>query len=109
MRSLIMGRAGRPAPDPIAGQRASGMATRVGFALLAVALLGTSACSMGPRAVSVPAPGISYAELGQDVPNDRAPAAPQAVVRCADLLHQNRPGGSDYDGPPVPGCRRTYW
>jgi hypothetical protein len=29
-------------------------------------------------------------------------AAP--VVQCADLLHQDRPGGSDYRGPPVPGC-----
>jgi colicin import membrane protein len=26
-------------------------------------------------------------------------------VKCADLLHQNRPGGSDYRGPPVPACR----
>ena len=25
-------------------------------------------------------------------------------VQCADALHQNRPGGSDYTGPPVPGC-----
>ena len=23
---------------------------------------------------------------------------------CADMLHQDRPGGSDYQGPPVPGC-----
>jgi predicted small secreted protein len=23
---------------------------------------------------------------------------------CADALHQNRPGGSDYHGPPVAGC-----
>jgi hypothetical protein len=29
-------------------------------------------------------------------------AAP--VVRCADPLHQDRPGGTDYRGPPVPGC-----
>jgi hypothetical protein len=29
-------------------------------------------------------------------------------VLCADALHQNRPGGSDYHGPPVAGCpRRT--
>jgi hypothetical protein len=28
-------------------------------------------------------------------------------VRCADWLHQNRPGGSDYHGPPVKGCRRS--
>jgi hypothetical protein len=26
------------------------------------------------------------------------------VVRCADPFHQDRPGGSDYRGPPVPGC-----
>jgi len=25
-------------------------------------------------------------------------------VQCADALHQNRPGGSDYSGPPVAGC-----
>ena len=29
-------------------------------------------------------------------------------VLCADALHQNRPGGSDYRGPPVAGCRPTY-
>lgn len=29
----------------------------------------------------------------------------QAPARqCADALHQNRPGGSDYHGPPVAGC-----
>jgi hypothetical protein len=27
-----------------------------------------------------------------------------AAVQCADFLHQDRPGGSDYYGPPVPGC-----
>jgi hypothetical protein len=25
-------------------------------------------------------------------------------VACADSLHQNRPGGTDYHGPPVAGC-----
>jgi len=25
-------------------------------------------------------------------------------VPCADFLHRDRPGGSDYHGPPVPGC-----
>ncbi len=29
-----------------------------------------------------------------------------ARVRCADTLHQDRPGGSDYRGPPVAGCPR---
>lgn len=29
-------------------------------------------------------------------------------VLCADAMHQNRPGGSDYKGPPVAGCpKRT--
>jgi hypothetical protein len=23
---------------------------------------------------------------------------------CADAMHQNRPGGTDYNGPPVAGC-----
>jgi len=27
-----------------------------------------------------------------------------AGVQCADALHQDRPGGSDYHGPPVVGC-----
>jgi CelD/BcsL family acetyltransferase involved in cellulose biosynthesis len=36
-----------------------------------------------------------------------APAPQQKRVpapQCADALHQNRPGGSDYHGPPVAGC-----
>ena len=28
-------------------------------------------------------------------------------VLCADALHQDRPGGSDYHGRPVPGCPRV--
>jgi len=32
-------------------------------------------------------------------------AAPRRAVQCADFLHQSRPGGSDYHGPPVAGCR----
>jgi hypothetical protein len=27
-------------------------------------------------------------------------------VRCADALHQGRPGGTDYHGPAVAGCPR---
>jgi len=29
---------------------------------------------------------------------------PAAGIRCADPLHQGLPGGTDYRGPPVPGC-----
>jgi hypothetical protein len=28
-------------------------------------------------------------------------------VLCADAMHQNRPGGSDYHGPAVAGCPRV--
>lgn len=31
---------------------------------------------------------------------------PRRRVLCADALHQNRPGGTDYHGPAVPGCTR---
>jgi len=40
----------------------------------------------------------------------RAAAHPASAhhrrVLCADALHQNRPGGTDYHGPAVPGCAR---
>ncbi|HXQ51913.1 MAG TPA: hypothetical protein VN802_12515 [Stellaceae bacterium] len=29
---------------------------------------------------------------------------PHRRILCADPLHQNRPGGTDYKGPPVTGC-----
>ena len=29
---------------------------------------------------------------------------PHRHVLCADAMHQNRPGGTDYHGPPVAGC-----
>lgn len=29
---------------------------------------------------------------------------PAPGVQCADWLHQSRPGGSNYKGPPVAGC-----
>ena len=32
------------------------------------------------------------------------PAPAQQQVQCSDLLHQGRPGGSDYNGPAVAGC-----
>jgi len=32
------------------------------------------------------------------------PAPAPQQVRCADFLHQGRPGGSDYNGPAVAGC-----
>ena len=32
------------------------------------------------------------------------PLGPPPGVQCADWLHQSRPGGDNYKGPPVPGC-----
>jgi hypothetical protein len=37
-----------------------------------------------------------------DKPEPKRSGRPQ----CADFLHQDRPGGSDYRGPPVAGCPR---
>lgn len=79
---------------------------RLALPLLVVGFLG--ACSIAPRAVSPPTPPVSYGELGQDVPDDKSAVAPPVVIRCADLLHQNLPGGSDYNGPAVPECGRAY-
>jgi hypothetical protein len=38
---------------------------------------------------------------------DKHAAHPRARhVLCADAMHQDRPGGTDYHGPAVPGCHR---
>jgi hypothetical protein len=34
--------------------------------------------------------------------------APPPTQPCADALHENLPGGTDYTGPPVPGCPSSY-
>ena len=43
---------------------------------------------------------------GRAAPPQAAAAkpAPEHRVPCADWIHQDRPGGTDYRGPPVPGC-----
>ncbi len=33
---------------------------------------------------------------------------PPLPIKCADPLHQDRPGGSDYKGLPVPGCKSVF-
>jgi hypothetical protein len=52
-------------------------------------------CGGAPAALS----GSSVAPYGSPYA-----AAPAPAVLCADSLHQNRPGGTDYYGPPVAGC-----
>lgn len=38
---------------------------------------------------------------------DRRVATSHAHIRCGDILHPTLPGGVDYHGPPVPGCRQV--
>ena len=49
---------------------------------------------------TAPSPATPYAAA----PYYGNSAAPVATVRCADPLHQDLPGGTDYRGPPVYGC-----
>jgi hypothetical protein len=57
----------------------------------------TSAVPSTPSNTAAP-PSAEPANLG-------ATAVPGAApVECADALHQIRPGGTDYVGPPVLGC-----
>ncbi|HKT17543.1 MAG TPA: hypothetical protein VJR47_05845 [Stellaceae bacterium] len=51
-------------------------------------------------------PGTLPARAVKSAPTGPVPARkPPLPIKCADPLHQDRPGGSDYHGPPVPGCR----
>lgn len=65
--------------------------------------------------ITVPVPQTNtdppaYAAPARPSPAPSASAGPATsppqtrYVLCADPLHQDRPGGSDYHGPPVPGC-----
>lgn len=58
--------------------------------------------------------GSSTGVSGSTVPpSPYATVAPppysEPQVICADPMHQNRPGGSDYSGPAVPGCPPTRY
>jgi hypothetical protein len=67
-----------------------------------------AACDYGARYVGVTPPTVSNVELGQDVPDDHFAVQPPLIIQCADFFHQNRPGGSDYKGPPTSLCPRAY-
>jgi hypothetical protein len=79
---------------------------RAAFPIVVIGLLG--ACTYGPRVIIASPPRISNTELGQDIPNDAIALPPPIIIQCADAFHQNLPGGSDYNGPPVPMCPRIY-
>ena len=52
----------------------------------------------GPTGSAAPAP------LAGSTVAPGPPTPLTAGVQCADALHQDRPGGADYHGPPVVGC-----
>jgi hypothetical protein len=56
-----------------------------------------------PTPVYQTAPNPAPAPVHNNGPAYNSGAA-APVVRCANFFHQDRPGGSDYRGPPVPGC-----
>jgi len=69
---------------------------------------GAPMASVGPVYTN---PGYSSGQVYSSGPQAYAtPVAPQVYaapvepVQCADFFHQDRPGGTDYYGPPVPGC-----
>jgi hypothetical protein len=85
-------------------------AVRAPWALVVAAVLGAAllgACTYGPRFVSTGPQAISNVEMGQDVPNDDVPAP--VIIQCADFFHQDRPGGSDYRGPPIRECPPRWY
>lgn len=61
-----------------------------------------AACDKELRQVDKYARRANAAEKRAAAPKLAPGTAPH--VQCADLLHQDRPGGTDYRGPPVPGC-----
>ncbi len=63
-----------------------------------------AACDKELRQVDKYARRANAAEKRAAAPKLAPATAPH--VQCADLLHQDRPGGTDYRGPPVPGCRK---
>ncbi len=100
--------------------------TPAALAIGAVSLLAVAVAALALRGSAMPddaiqPPVAAAVEAVAATPTATASLAqPQAAVRhlrrsavrrvrCADWLHQNRPGGSDYHGPPVPGCRRPHW
>lgn len=73
---------------------------------------GSAAGTLSPPNYAAPGyaqPGYAqpgYAQPGYAQPGYAQPGYGNTVapVLCADPLHQDRPGGTDYYGPPVPEC-----
>jgi hypothetical protein len=66
-------------------------------------------CTGAPGAVAGSIAAPTYAAPGYAQPGNPPPAQPGygvtlPPVQCADPMHQDRPGGTDYYGPPVAEC-----
>ena len=66
----------------------------------------TSSATSG--ATSYDGSSAEYGSSAAPYYGSSAPYGAAAPTQCADFLHQNLPGGSDYHGPPVAGCPSTY-
>lgn len=65
---------------------------------------GTEAAPEGEVAVYT-CDGAPQGTVGSTVPPAEGSSVALGVATpCADALHQDRPGGADYHGPPVAGC-----
>lgn len=101
----------KPGPNTKAAQRHLDMAKKAKSDKECVAELGKvnyyakrSAAADKHAASAVSKPGQTKKPVTKSKTVKSKRASP---VACADTLHQNRPGGSDYKGPPVPSCKRT--
>lgn len=61
----------------------------------------------GSLAPAPPAPAYATSPPAQGY-GTQGYGATSPPIRCADPLHQDRPGGTDYKGPPVPQCPPSY-
>jgi hypothetical protein len=59
-----------------------------------------------PEAASHATPGRSAEGAAASGAVQRSARSSARPAQCADWLHQSRPGGSDYDGPPIAQCSR---
>lgn len=69
------------------------------------ACAGTPVGSAAPGYTANPTYAVPVAPQASAAPaGSQVYVAPAEPVKCADFFHQDRPGGTDYYGPPVPGC-----
>jgi predicted small secreted protein len=80
--------------------------TRTGEALFAAVCLCATAALSACNTMEGLGRDTSSAgrSLGNAANQGRADMQAGNAPECADMLHQDRPGGTDYKGPPDPRC-----